>query len=199
MQKKVLLLLANGFEELEAAAFTDIFGWSRSDGLEGVSLTAAAIHETIKGTWNLTVVPELVIQEPAQAEGFDALAIPGGFEEAGYYEDAYSPLFQEVIKGFNDQEKPIAGICVAALPIARSGALKDRRGTTYYLKESKRINQLAAFGVKTEKTDVVADGNIITSCGPSTATEVAFKLLEELTSRENRKSVEAAMGFDTDK
>ena len=30
--KKILLLLANGFEAYEASVFTDVFGWNRSRG-----------------------------------------------------------------------------------------------------------------------------------------------------------------------
>jgi len=33
MPKRVLLLLADGFEPLEAAGFTDVFGWAAIDGL----------------------------------------------------------------------------------------------------------------------------------------------------------------------
>lgn len=197
MNKKVLLLLSNGFEELEAAAFTDVMGWSRSDGLEPVDLTVGAIKDTLAGTWNLTITPQLVITSASVAEAFDALAIPGGFEEAGYYEDAYNPLFLDIIREFERAKKTIATICVGALPVGKSGILKDRRATTYHLCNSIRPNQLSAFGVKTEKKHLVVDNNIITSCGPSSALDVAFLLLERLTGRENRETVQRAMGFQT--
>jgi len=37
--KKVLLLLANGFEEYEAGAFTDVLGWSRAFGNVPIEVT----------------------------------------------------------------------------------------------------------------------------------------------------------------
>ncbi|GIN93668.1 hypothetical protein J22TS1_47190 [Siminovitchia terrae] len=42
---------------------------------------------------------------------------------------------------------------------------------------------------------IVIDKNIITSYNPSTAFDVAFKLLEQLTSEENCKYVKKIMGF----
>ncbi len=50
---------------------------------------------------------------------FDALAIPGGFEEAGFYEDAYSEDFLNIIREFDKAGKTIASICVGALPIGK--------------------------------------------------------------------------------
>lgn len=40
-------------------------------------------------------------------EDFDALAIPGGFEEAGFYDDAFSEAFQQVIRHFNEHKNPL--------------------------------------------------------------------------------------------
>jgi len=83
--KKVLLLLCQGFEEFEASVFTDVFGWSRSYGHEGVSVDTAAIRPEIKCTFNLIVRPEKKIEEIDVAD-YDALAIPGGFQDKGFYE-----------------------------------------------------------------------------------------------------------------
>jgi 4-methyl-5(b-hydroxyethyl)-thiazole monophosphate biosynthesis len=194
MAKRVLLFLAQGFEELEAAAFTDVFGWSRSDGLEPVGLTICGLRAQVKATWNLLVVPEMQLAD-VNIDDFDALAIPGGFEEAGYYEDAYHPQFQETIRQFNAAGKTIASICVGALPMGKSGVLCGKSATTYSLPGSIRLQQLAEFGANTIKEPIVEDGNLITSCGPSTAIDVAFRLLEKLSDRENCDQVRKAMGF----
>ena len=194
MTKKVLLLLANGFEEYEAAVFTDVMGWSRAEGDIPVDLVTAALRPKIKGTWNLTVIPEMPASE-INVEDFDALAIPGGFEEAGFYEDAYHEDFLNIIRAFEAKKKEIAAICVAALPVGKSGVLEGRKGTTYHLLDSKRPDQLSAFGVNVSRENLVVDDNIITSCGPSSALDVAFSLLEKLTNRENRQKVQHAMGF----
>jgi hypothetical protein len=57
----------------------------------------------------MIVKPQLAFSEINIAD-FDALAIPGGFEKAGLYVDAYNPLFLELICKFNDANKIIASI-----------------------------------------------------------------------------------------
>jgi 4-methyl-5(b-hydroxyethyl)-thiazole monophosphate biosynthesis len=194
MAKKVLLLLARGFEEYEASVFTDVFGWSRAEGLEGVELVTAGLRKMIRGTWSLVVELQSLVQD-LDPDSFDALAIPGGFEEAGYYEDAYDEAFLNVIRHFNDAGKPVATICVGALPVARAGALRNRKATTYDLGGGHRRKQLAAMGAVVTDERIVRDRNIITSTGPATAPEVAFTLLEILTSPENARQVKHRMRF----
>lgn len=194
MAKKVLLFLSNGFEEYEAAVFTDVMGWSRAEGDEGVELITCGSRMMIKGTWNLNVIPEMQLAD-VSVKDFDALALPGGFEEAGYYEDVYAREFQELIKEFQAQGKWIASICVGALPLARSGILKGKKGTTYNLLGSVRPGQLAEYGVEVTSNQMEISERIITSCGPSSGLEVAFTLLEKLTCRKNADKVKFAMGF----
>ena len=85
--KEVLLLLANGFEAVEASVFTDVIGWNKLEGDGTTDLVTVGMRKNLKCTFNFTVIPELLISD-VNANDFDALAIPGGFEEAGFYEDA---------------------------------------------------------------------------------------------------------------
>lgn len=193
--KKVLLLLANGFEAVEASAFTDVIGWNKLEGDGTTELITVGIREKLKCTFNFTVTPEMHISE-VNIDEFDALAIPGGFEEAGFYEDAYSEDFLNIIREFDKAGKTIASICVGALPIGKSGVLTGRNATTYNLGNAKRQEQLSEFGANVlADTSIVIDKNIITSYNPSTAFHVAFKLLELLTSKENCVNVKRLMGF----
>ncbi len=192
--KKILLLLANGFEAYEASVFTDVLGWNRLEGDGTTHLVTCGMHEKLNCTWNLTIIPELLTSEVDVAM-FDALAIPGGFEEAGFYEDAYHDEFLSIIQKFDQADKLIASICVGALPVGKSGVLHHRKGTTYHLNQGCRQQQLAAFGVDVVNQPIVIDGNIITSSSPATALDVAFKLLELLTSSDNCHRVKHLMGF----
>lgn len=192
--KKVLLLLANGFEAVEASVFTDVIGWNRLEGDGTTDLVTVGLREKIKCTWNFTVIPEMKINE-VNIDEFDALAIPGGFEEAGFYEDAYSEDFLNLIREFDKAEKIIASICVGALPIGKSGVLVGRNATTYNL-NSIRQKQLEEFRANVIPNEpIVVDKNVITSYNPATAFNVAFKLLELLTSKENCSNVKHLMGF----
>lgn len=192
--KKVLLLLAQGFEEYEASVFTDVLGWSRDIGLEPVGVVTAGRREKIKAAFNYTVIPQAQTNE-IKVEDFDALAIPGGFEAAGFYEDAYHEDFQNIIRQFDKSNKIIASVCVGALPLGKSGILKNKKATTYHLMDGKRRKQLENFEVSVQDKPVVIDGNIITSTSPATALEVAFTLLEMLTTKDNLNKVKTEMGF----
>lgn len=194
MNKKVLLFLAQGFEEYEASVFTDVIGWSRAYGIEPVELVTTGLRPEMKCTWNLMVRPERTFEE-INVRDFDALAIAGGFEKAGFYEDAYDERFLNLVRQFDQQGKIIAAICVAALPVGKSGVLKGRKATTYDLLEGARRKQLADFGAMVQDERIVVDKNIITSTGPSTALEVAFLLLEMLTNKENVEVVKKYMRF----
>jgi len=193
--KKVCLLLANGFEAVEASVFTDVIGWNKLEGDGTTELVTVGLHDQLQCTFNFTVIPEMHVSE-IDVDTFDALAIPGGFEEAGFYEDAYSEPFLAIIREFERKGKIIASICVGALPVGKSGILEGREATTYNLGEGRRQKQLSEFGVKlVTDQPIVVDGNIITSYNPSTAFDVAFKLLEMLTSKENGDEVKRLMGF----
>ncbi|GKU76464.1 DJ-1/PfpI family protein [Paenibacillus sp. L3-i20] len=192
---KVCLLLPNGFEALEASVFTDVLGWNKLEGDGSTELITVGTRAELKCTWNFTVIPEKVLSE-VTVEEFDALALPGGFKSAGFYEDAFRPDVLAFIREFDRQGKDIASICVGALPIGKSGALQGRTATTYNLNNGLRQTMLAEMGVQViPDQPIVIDRNIITSYNPSTAFDVAFLLLERLTSTDNANNVKRLMGF----
>jgi 4-methyl-5(b-hydroxyethyl)-thiazole monophosphate biosynthesis len=192
--KQVLLLLSNGFEAYEASVFTDVLGWNKLEGDRCTNVITCGLHKQLKSTWNFIVTPEMLLSE-VDVTKFDALAIPGGFESAGFYEDAFSDDFLAIIREFNKSGKIIASICVGALPVAKSGVLQNRTGTTYHLNNGMRQKQLADFGVNVIQQPLVVDANIITSSSPATALAVSFKLLEMLTTPDNCCKVKHLMGF----
>lgn len=192
--KKILLLLANGFEAYEASVFTDIMDWNMVEGDGSTKLVTCGVQKKLICTGHLTVMPELLTSE-IDVKEFDALAIPGGYESYGFYKDAYCDEFLSIIQKFNQSGKIIAAICVGALALGKSGVLCERQGTTYHLNNGYRQQQLASFGVNVVNQAMVIDGNIITSSSPATALDVSFKLLEMLTSSENCRRIKHLMGF----
>lgn len=191
---KVLLLLARGFETMEFSVFVDVLGWARSDFGCNVTVETCGFHKEVISTFRIPVIVDKTLDQ-VNATNYDALAIPGGFEDFGFYEEAYDERFLNIIRDFDRQGKPIAAVCVAALPLGKSGILKNRRATTYHLNNCYRQRQLADFQVKVVNEPVVVDNNVITSYCPQTAPEVAFQLLERLTSKEKMLEVKEAMGF----
>ena len=192
--KKVLLLMCKGVEIYEAAAFFDVLGWSGVFGTEAVEVVTVGLQNEVIGTFGIKIIPDQLLSE-TKVENFDALAIPGGFENYGYYEEAYSDQVADLIRRFDKLKKPIASICVGALPLANSGMLQGRQATTYHLREGIRRKQLANFGVKVIDEPIVRDQNVITSTSPATAMSVAFELLANITSQENAEQIQHMMGF----
>lgn len=189
------MLLCEGTEILEAAAFYDVLGWSGSVAPEGrVQAVTAGLRSPVTCAFGLKLLPDLCLPE-VDVEQFDALAVPGGFEEFGFYDDAYSDPVTHLLQGFAELGKPVASVCVGALPVARSGLLAGRQGTTYHLMGGRRRKQLAEFGVRVIDAPLVRDGNVITSTSPATAVEVALSLLADLTGGENADRVRRLMGF----
>jgi protein deglycase len=190
--KKILLLLAEGFEIYEASVFIDVMGWNLVEGDGSTELVTCGLRKEIKSAFNQRFVIDCLLDEIDLAS-FDALAVPGGFEVYGFYNDAYDDRFLEAIRRFREDEKVIASVCVGALPLGKSGVLKNKKGTTY--NSMVRREALQGFGVQVINQPVVMDASMITSWNPSTATEVAFLLLELLTTKSNAEKVRRLMGF----
>ncbi len=191
--KKVLLLLADGFETFEASVFIDVIGWNLVEGDCSTELFTCGLKKEIKSSFNQRFIVDYLIND-IDINSFDALAIPGGFEVYGYYNDAYDDKFLDLIRGFKTNNKIIASICVGALPLGKSGILKDKKGTTY--NRAIRREALEGFGVDVINQAIVMDDNIITSWNPSTAVDVALLLLELLTTKNNADKVRQLLGFD---
>lgn len=194
--KRVLMLLANGVEPLEMAAFTDVLGWANLLGDQPVELINAGLRAQIVTTFGLSINPGHRLAE-LDLDSFDALALPGGFEPAGFYEEALSEPFLATIRAFVQAGKPVASVCVSSVCLGAAGVLRGKNATTYHQEGGKRKSQLVETGARFVDRPVVVDGNIITSSGPGTATEVAFLLLQQLTGAENAAHIRKKMRFAT--
>jgi len=192
-QRKILMLLANGYETYEASVFVDVMGWNYVEGDGSTRLYTCGLRKALETSFNQHATVDFLISE-VNVQEYAALAIPGGFEEYGFYTDAYSEEFLALIRAFREQGRIIASVCVAALPVGKSGALAGRRGTTYN-QNPRRQEQLKNFGVNVVDEPMVEDDGILTCWNPSAALGVAFRLLEMLTSTENTRRVKALMGF----
>lgn len=190
--KKILLLLANGFETFEASVYIDVIGWNLELGDGSTQLYTAGMQKEVKSTFNQCFVVDYLIDD-INVNEFDALAIPGGFEVYGFYKDAYHEKFSNLIKAFYNADKFVSSICVAALPIAKTGILKNKKGTIY--SSEIRRKELSDFGVDVVDQPIVQEGKITTSWNPSTAVDVALLLLQQLTSKENADKIKKLMGF----
>lgn len=190
------MLLANGVEPMEMAAFTDILGWADLVGEEKIELVMAGLREEITSTFGLVIRPNRQLAD-LDLNVFDALALPGGFEPSGFYEEALSEPFLKTIRHFVEADKIVASVCVSSLCLGRAGVLHARQATVYHQVGGRRKQQLVETGATFIDQPVVRDGKLITSTGPGTASEVAFLLVEMLTNASNAARLREKMRFPT--
>lgn len=192
---KVLLLLAKGFEHMETAVFIDVLGWAREECGHDIHLETCGFQRLVNSTFGVALAVDKLIDEICVDE-YAAIAIPGGFQNYGFYEEAFDGKFSALIREANAKGILIASVCVAALALGKSGVLTGRAGTTYHLAGGARLEQLGSYGVNVRREPIVVDANIITSSCPETAVKVAFILLEMLTSPEQAATVKRLMGYE---
>jgi 4-methyl-5(b-hydroxyethyl)-thiazole monophosphate biosynthesis len=193
-EKRVLIPITQGSEISEFAAFFDVFGWARVEAGLPLTTTVAGTADVVTCSFGLRVHTDALLDDIDPSD-FDGVAIPGGFGDQGFFEGAYSEAFLRPIRIAADAGRPVASVCTGALPIARSGALKGRRGTTYHLGGGLRRQQLAEFGVEVVDEPIVTDGGIVTSTGPATAFDVAFGLITTLFGDEATAELRRLMAF----
>lgn len=193
-KKKVLVFLAKAFEMIEFSAFIDVLGWARVDYGQQLFVETCGFTNKVVSTFDVAVIVDKTIGE-INIDEYDALAVPGGFGEFGFYEEAYNERFLKLVKEFNAKSKIIATVCSGAMPLGKSGVLKNRKATTYHLKDGYWQKKLKEFGANVVNEPMVVDDNIITSYCPETAPNVAFELLKKLTSEKEMTIVKKAMGF----
>ena len=111
---KILVFCAKGFETMEFSAFVDVFGWARNDYGYDVQVDTCGFTKNVISTFGIPIIADKLLDEVI-VEEYDALAVPGGFEEFGFYEEAYNKRFLELVREFDRQRKPIAAVCVGAL------------------------------------------------------------------------------------
>lgn len=161
---KAILLLAEGFEEIEAITVLDVLRRA------GVAVTAAALSGLhVRGAHEIVVQADVSLDD-VEGSDFDALILPGGQPGATNLQRDSRVL--ALVKRFANKNKLTAAICAAPIVLESAGVLSGRRATCYpgYELPSARF----------EESSVVEDGCIVTSRGPGTAFEFAFALVRRL-------------------
>jgi 4-methyl-5(b-hydroxyethyl)-thiazole monophosphate biosynthesis len=179
MKKKALVILADGFEDIEAVTAVDILRRA------GVDVTIAGLEDVqVKGARGVIVLADIRLDEAR--DDFDALVLPGGMPGAANLAASESVL--ALIRKMDRDKKIIAAICAApALVLGPAGVLAGRGATCYPGMEENFPKE-----VKQSQEAVVVDANIITSQGPATALEFALKIAERLAGKDIADSVRKA-------
>ncbi len=180
MNKKALVILAPGFEEVEAVVPVDILRRCDVD----VLIAGLGANEIISAR-GIKIAADIILEEYSDMP--DVVIIPGGMPGAENL--ANSIKVKDLILKMNAEKRLIAAICASpALVLAPAGVLNGRTATCY-----PGMERTFAPGVKFVEEEVIKDGNIITSRGPATAFAFGIKIAEELVGKEKAHMVAAQM------
>ena len=118
----IIVLLAEGFEELEALSPVDIM---RREGLD-VRTVSITESRTVKGAHGIAVVADMTASE-VDKSAIRAVVFPGGMP--GSLNLDASPYADEFIAAVRENGGRLAAICAAPLVLGRRGLLSGRRAT----------------------------------------------------------------------
>lgn len=182
--RRVLLFLAQGFVDMEAAAVLDACGWTRCRALSTVvDVAVCGLHERVRGGFGSEHRVALGLSEVDPAE-YDALVVPGGFHNLGY-DEAYCEGLRGLVCALHEAGKPIATMCVGVLPVAESGAFRGTRATTFsFSSRHRNRDRLRELGCVPVDAPFVEDGGLLSCAGPAQSDRVAARLLEMLVGEE---------------
>ncbi len=178
--KKVLVHLANGFEEIEAITPVDVL---RRAGCEVVTVSVTGKNE-VTSRRGITVLADQLFKD-ADYDHADMILLPGGQPGADNL-NKHEGLKKQILT-YNEQGKMIAAICAAPLVLGSTGILKGRKATCFPGTEP----QLT--GATCTGNAVEVDGNIVTGKGPGVALKFSLRLTELLVGRAKADELRKAM------
>jgi protease I len=170
--KKVAILVADGFEEVE---FTQPLETLKNEGatVEIVSLKKGKVKAWAEKEWGGEYPVDLTVAE-ANAKDYDALVLPGGVMNPDHLRENQDAV--NFVTGFFDDSKPIAAICHGPWTLIETGELKGRRVTSYPSLKTDLINA----GAEWVDEEVVVDNGLVTSRTPKDLPAFCKKMVEEI-------------------
>ena len=162
--KKTALLLAEGFEEVEALTAVDLL---RRAGVVCDMVALAGTLE-VRGSHGIRVLADRLFAE-TDFDAYDGLILPGGL--AGTQRLGADGRVAEQLRRFQESARVTAAICAAPTVLGAAGLLEGRRAVCYPGMED------GLTGAEAGTDAVVTDGTVITSRGVGTAIPFALELV----------------------
>lgn len=177
---RILLFLAEGFEEIEAVAPIDVFRRA------GIDVTTVSVSDklTVTGAHGIGVNAD-VIFEKADLSGDFLIYLPGGMPGTTNL-DNHTGL-KKLIEKQAAKRATIAAICAAPSILGKMGLLKEKEAICYPGFESFLTD------AKISSSTIVKSGNILTAKGPGVAIPFALKIVEELKGKDTAQQVANGM------
>lgn len=177
----VYVLLADGFEEVEAITPIDIM---RRTGIE--VKTASIKDKTVTGAHGIQVIADILLED-INPEDMELLMLPGG---AGHELLDASNGTHWLINYAVTNGIYIAAICAAPSILGKKMILEDKKATCFPGYEK------YLYGAKVCADKVVTDGKIITAKGAGAASEFGFAMTEILKDKETADTLRKTMQYE---
>ncbi len=175
-KKRAGILLAEGFEEIEAVIPIDLL---RRGGVE--VLIIGVTHREVTGAHGITITSDVLL-ENVDPQGLDAVILPGGMPGSSNLAESHGAA--QLIKKLTISGKIVAAICAApAIVLSPLGVLDGKEAVCYPGMESHAPQ--SAFKDK----GVLVDGTLVTAQGPGKSAEFALALLEMLQGSDTARQV----------
>jgi 4-methyl-5(b-hydroxyethyl)-thiazole monophosphate biosynthesis len=190
---RVLVPLAEGFEEIEAVTVIDLLRRAGIDvcaarvgSAPGVAPANDARAGPVTGSHGIGVHADVRLEDVDEAD-FDMIALPGGMPGAAHLRNDARLI--EMLKRASARGGYIAAICAAPSVLAHAGLLDGRAATSF----PGFLDAHATPGLQLSTAPVVIDGRIVTSRGPGTAIDFALTLVEMLAGVRVRGDIESRL------
>lgn len=162
---KVAVILADGFEEIEAIAPIDILRRA------GIEVDTYGLKAEVTGSHQITIKADFVLTEAIS--DYDLIMLPGGMPGSANLRE--NDLVIESLQQMDRLGKKIAAICAAPIVLEKAGLLVSKKFTHFPGIESELKN-----GFDQKEAVVVVDGNLITARGAGVALEFGYQLLDAI-------------------
>ena len=175
----IIVLLADGFEEIEALTTVDMLRRA------GLKVKTVGINNRVPtGSHGISVVCD-AMPEDINLSKVMMVILPGGMP--GTINLDNSSFTDKAIKAMIKNGGRIAAICAAPIILGRRGLLNGREATCYpgFEKDLQ--------GAKILDRDVITDGNITTARGMGVAIEFAEELLSLLIGKSKTDDISSAI------
>lgn len=161
---RILTILSNGFEELEAIGTIALLKRS------GIEVDIYALNDTKASGKHGLVLSDINILTDVDLSDYACLLLPGG---PHYAEIESNQLVQSIIKQFIEEEKVIAAICAAPTILGHAGYLENKNYTCFTsMNEDFKGTYVDQY--------VVVDNNIITARSAAASIDFAFAIIQKL-------------------
>ncbi len=166
----VYILLAPGFEEIEALAPVDLL---RRANIE--TATVSITGEPVPGSHGVTVTADIALEDVDLSRA-DMVVLPGG--GPGYKNLGKDPRVEQLVRAAVEKDLWVAAICAAPTLLGRWGLLEGKQAVCYPGMEE----GLTGAQAKMDR-GVVRDGKVITGRAAGDAIDFAAELIEVLRDR----------------